>query len=138
MARLTVFPRILAVTTAVLGALVAVALFATAQPLAAEPGLLTCATTNNCTPQTFAEALITYPGVDGPITPANAYAVETWERAEGGAWANSAHCNPINTTQPEPGSTPINSLGNGVGVQSYTDSAGPPCWYWASRPTATR
>lgn len=46
---------------------------------------------------------------------ANVQAVMAWMRAEGGHWNNSAHYNPLNTTQRMSGSTSMNS----VGVQSY-------------------
>lgn len=83
-----------------------------------------CVTANNCSQQGFAAAVFAYIGV--PDTAANAYAMEKWEAAEGGNWNNSARCNPINTTQKEPGSTSM----NGVGVQSFTDAGGQTCWYW--------
>ena len=85
-----------------------------------------CAPTNSCTPATFASAILTYPGIGGPVTSPNLFALETWERAEGGNWNNSAHCNPLNTTQPEPGSYSINS----VGVKAYVNGFGHTCWYW--------
>src|SRR5437588_11336649 len=49
-----------------------------------------CAASNDCTPETFADAMIGYAGVDGQANVENVYAVETWERAEGGNWNNSA------------------------------------------------
>lgn len=52
-----------------------------------------------------------------PDTQANAQAIMAWERAEGGHWKNNAAFNPLNTTQREPGSWPINS----VGVQAYAN-----------------
>jgi hypothetical protein len=51
-----------------------------------------------------------------PATAANVAAVVAWENAEGGGFGNVAAFNPLNTTQPEPGSHAI----NGVGVQAYT------------------
>lgn len=65
------------------------------------------------TPQTFAEALLERLGM--PVTPSNMQAMTAWMRAEGGNWNNSARFNPLNTTQDEPGSTTMNS----VGVRSY-------------------
>lgn len=47
---------------------------------------------------------------------ANVTAIMAWMRAEGGNWNNSAHYNPLNTTQRMSGSSSMNS----VGVQSYT------------------
>jgi hypothetical protein len=49
-------------------------------------------------------------------TTANVTALKAWMAAEGGHWNNSAHFNPLNTTQSEPGATSMNS----VGVKSYT------------------
>lgn len=46
----------------------------------------------------------------------NVTALLAWMRAEGGNWNNSAHFNPLNTTQRMSGSSSMNS----VGVQSYT------------------
>ncbi|HEX4213266.1 MAG TPA: hypothetical protein VIA06_08080 [Candidatus Dormibacteraeota bacterium] len=78
----------------------------------------------NCSQQGFAVAIFSY--VNVPDNAANEYAMEVWERAEGGNWNNSAKCNPINTTETEPGSTSINS----VNVQSFITTAGHTCWYW--------
>jgi len=105
-----------------------------------------CGAANNCTPQTFADALLSYPGINGVITTSNEYALETWERVEGGGagcpgqpaftapWANSAGPagNPINTTQQEPGSSAFNS----VGVQAYQNDGGVTCWEWGIKATA--
>ena len=105
-----------------------------------------CGAANNCTPQTFADAILSYPGIGGVITASNEYAIETWERAEGGGagcpgqpahtapWANSAGPagNPINTTQQEPGSSAWNS----VGVQAYQNSDGSTCWEWGIKANA--
>ncbi len=99
-----------------------------------------CTPNNSCTPQTFADTLLSQPGVNAPITASNEYALETWELAEGGGagcpgqpprespWKNSSGPagNPLNTTQPEPGSTNW----NGVGVKIYSDGDGQTCWYW--------
>ena len=51
-----------------------------------------------------------------PQTSANIKALTTWAAWEGGQWHNSAHYNPLNTTQPEPGAVGINK----EGVRSYT------------------
>jgi hypothetical protein len=66
------------------------------------------------TPRSFARAVLRAEG--DPRTPANVCAIVSWEAAEGGHWNNTAAYNPLNTTQPEPGSSPMNP----VGVQSYT------------------
>jgi hypothetical protein len=50
-----------------------------------------------------------------PVTDANVNSIVAWEKREGGHWNNSAHYNPLNTTQREAGSSSMNS----VGVQSY-------------------
>jgi hypothetical protein len=105
----------------------------------------TCDSTNSCTPQQFSDALLSYPGVDAPVTSANEHAIETWARLEGGGagcpgqpahtapWPNSGGPagNPLNTTRAEPGSTNW----NGIGVQIYHDSSGQTCWYWGIRAT---
>ncbi|HEY1918464.1 MAG TPA: hypothetical protein VGH27_23060 [Streptosporangiaceae bacterium] len=105
-----------------------------------------CGAADNCTPQTFADALLGYPGINGVVSASNEYALETWERAEGGGagcpgqpadtapWANSAGPagNPINTTQQEPGSTSWNS----VGVQIYQNYDGVTCWEWGIKANA--
>ena len=65
------------------------------------------------TAASWAAALLTAGG--WPQTACNLSAVTAWERAEGGHWANSARFNPLNTTQPEPGSWSMNS----AGVQAY-------------------
>jgi uncharacterized protein with FMN-binding domain len=106
-----------------------------------------CGAADDCTPQTFADALLSYPGISGVITASNEYALETWERVEGGGagcpgqpartapWAYSAGPagNPINTTQQEPGSTAWNS----VGVQVYQDFDGLTCWQWGIKANAS-
>lgn len=51
-----------------------------------------------------------------PTSKANVTALMAWARAEGGNWNNTAHYNPLNTTQRMSGSSSMNS----VGVQSYT------------------
>jgi hypothetical protein len=99
-----------------------------------------CTPNNACTPQSFADTLLTQPGVNAPITASNEYALEIWALAEGGGagcpgqpadqlpWSNSGGPagNPLNTTQHEPGSTNW----NGVGVQIYRDGSGATCWSW--------
>ena len=97
------------------------------------PPSANCGTTNNCTPGTFATAVLRYSGIRGRLTSANSYAFMTWERAEGGNWNNSASCNPVNTTLHEPGSTPI--FGNPDGVQAYHSGYGHSCWYWGIKAT---
>ena len=54
-----------------------------------------------------------------PVTKENINALTTWAAWEGGQWKNSAHFNPLNTTQVYNGSTSMNDLGHGMGVQSY-------------------
>ena len=66
---------------------------------------------------TRAVALLTSGG--WPRTACNISAITAWENAEGGNWANSARFNPLDTTEPEPGSYPMNR----VGVQAYTSWA---------------
>jgi hypothetical protein len=99
-----------------------------------------CSPNDSCTPQTFADTLLSQSGINAPITASNEFALETWALAEGGGagcpgqppnespWQNSAGPagNPLNTTQPEPGSTNWNS----VGVKIYADGNGQTCWYW--------
>jgi hypothetical protein len=53
-----------------------------------------------------------------PQTACNLAAVEAWEAAEGGGVTNNAAYNPLNTTQPEPGSWAINAKN----VQAYPSS----------------
>ena len=52
--------------------------------------------------------------IGDPRTPANVASLVAWQNREGGGGAN----NPLNTTEPAPGSTVFNS----VGVQSYPTS----------------
>jgi peptidoglycan hydrolase CwlO-like protein len=68
---------------------------------------------SNFTPLTWAKALLQQ--LDMPLTGDNVAALVAWEMAEGGHWHNTAHYNPLNTTQPMPGATPMNS----VGVKAY-------------------
>lgn len=51
-----------------------------------------------------------------PVTASNIEFLEGWQKQEGGNWNNTATYNPLNTTQPEPGATAMNS----VGVKAYT------------------
>jgi hypothetical protein len=84
------------------------------------PGPATAAAapaTRSYTPQTWAAAFLT--AIPEPQTACNLAAIEGWEQAEGGAWANQAAYNPLNTARPEPGSYAINS----DGVQSYPNWA---------------
>lgn len=67
------------------------------------------------TPETWADALLKNLGL--PVTPGNERAIVSWEKAEGGNWHNSATFNPLNTTQPEPGSHGTGTQGN---IQAYT------------------
>lgn len=66
------------------------------------------------TKTTWAQALLQRLGF--PTSNANVAAVVAWENAEGGHWKNTAAYNPLNTTEPMPGATSINS----VGVKAYT------------------
>jgi peptidoglycan hydrolase CwlO-like protein len=69
------------------------------------------------TPVTWAAALLRQ--LQMPVTQDNVAALTAWEMAEGGHWNNTAHYNPLNTTQPEPGATSMNS----VGVKAYVSWA---------------
>jgi len=64
---------------------------------------------------TWAEALLQR--LRMPVTADNVAAIVAWETAEGGHWHNTARYNPLNTTQPMPGATAMNS----VGVKAYRD-----------------
>lgn len=75
------------------------------------------------TPSSWAHAMLTT--ADLPHTRCNLAAVTSWERAEGGNWANTAKANPLNTTMPEPGSWVVNS----DGVRAY------PSWRTGLRAT---
>ena len=68
---------------------------------------------NTYTPSSWAAALLSAGG--WPQTPCNLSAVTAWEQAEGGNWQNTARFNPLDTTQPEPGSSAMNS----ARVQAY-------------------
>jgi hypothetical protein len=116
----------------------------TAPPTTSTIGAGNCGPANSCTPQTFADALLSYPGVNAPVTASNEFAIEAWEAQEGGGagcpgqpayaapWASSPGPagNPLNTTQPEPGSTPWNTVPHTDGVQIYADADGETCWDW--------
>lgn len=77
------------------------------------------------TPQSWARSFLA--SIGAPATPANVSSVVAWEAVEGGNWNNTATYNPINTTQQEPGSTSMNS----VGVQAY------PSWAEGLQATTT-
>jgi len=77
------------------------------------------------TPASWAVALLAAGG--WPRTSCNIGAITAWENAEGGNWANAARFNPLDTTEPEPGSYPMNS----AGVQAY------PSWAVGFRATLT-
>jgi hypothetical protein len=110
-----------------------------------------CSTLDACSPQTFADAVFAYPGINAPATGSNEAALEVWGQAEGGGagcpgqpprtapWAYSAGPagNPLNTTQPEPGSTLWNNLGGGIGVQIYHSVDAQTCWFWGITATGT-
>lgn len=65
------------------------------------------------TPTSWARAVLRADGL--PRTPCDVGALTAWEAAEGGHWHNTAQYNPLDTTQPEPGSQSMNS----AGVQAY-------------------
>lgn len=66
------------------------------------------------TQEEWARQLLSRLGIKA--TTANVTALIAWARAEGGHWNNTAHYNPLNTTQSAPGATSMNS----VGVKAYT------------------
>jgi peptidoglycan hydrolase-like protein with peptidoglycan-binding domain len=100
-----------------------------------------CAASDSCTPQSFAQAILQYPGIQAPATAANLHAMVVWERVEGGGagcpgqpahaapWAYSPGPagNPLNTNRQEPGSV---GTWNSDGVRTYGDAAGHTCWFW--------
>jgi hypothetical protein len=90
----------------------------------ASSGGLPAAMPGPVTPASWAQALLALLG--DPVSAENVRALVGWERAEGGHWGNSAHYNPLNTTQREPGSSSMNS----VGVQAFSS--------WDQGLTATR
>ncbi len=78
---------------------------------------MTTPTTYNIkNPNDFANALLAELGL--PDTKQNVTNIVGWESVEGGNWNNTAKFNPLNTSQPEPGSQNYNG-GNQPGVQSY-------------------
>ena len=111
-----------AASAGVIGAFLAV--ITTASLSMVDASAANCGDTNNCTADTFADAILT--SINAPDTSVNRQAFEAWEDAEGGNWQNSASCNPLNTTMREPGSHSINS----VGVQAYATGFGHTCWTW--------
>lgn len=84
-----------------------------AHQAAGQPATVTAAAGGPYTPTSWAQAFIG--ALHDPETACNIGAVAAWEAAEGGAWNDAAAANPLNTTQPEPGSWPVNS----AGVQGY-------------------
>lgn len=66
------------------------------------------------TPTDFANALLGALGV--PDTKTNVANVVAWENTEGGHWHNPDKYNPLDMSQPEPGSHPTNSSG----IQAYS------------------
>jgi hypothetical protein len=68
------------------------------------------------TRETWAESLLTALGY--PVTKLAVTDVMSWEAQEN----TNAKFNPLATTQPMPGSTMFNDLGNGIGVQNYTSA----------------
>jgi hypothetical protein len=106
-----------------------------------------CASSNSCSPQTFAQSILSYPGVGAPATPANLFAIETWERAEGGGagcpgqlprnqpwpYSSGPAGNPLNTTQHNAGSQA--KAWNSIGVQAFQNASGNTCWSWGIKAT---
>lgn len=66
-------------------------------------------------PETWAVDVLT--GIGAPVTAENVAFLNAWQRREGGATANTAYWNPLNTTQRQTGSSSMNS----VGVQAFPD-----------------
>jgi hypothetical protein len=64
------------------------------------------------TPDSFAVNVLRRLGA--PRTRANMKAMRAWIAQEGGHWHNDARFNPLNTTQPEAGSTTFRSVGRGA------------------------
>ena len=77
------------------------------------------------TPYTWATTFLA--AIPEPVTGCNIGFVQAWERAEGGNWENAAVANPLDTTEREPGSWSMNS----VGVQAY------PSWQEGLQATVT-
>jgi hypothetical protein len=69
-------------------------------------------------PRDFANAVLTDLG--DPTGSTDTTNVVGWEAQEGGNWHNTAKYNPLNTTQPEPGSVNFDTGKPGGGVQAYT------------------
>jgi hypothetical protein len=86
---------------------------------------------HSCTAATFAVAILGVQpqapsgGVNGPTIGANIDAIARWMGSENGPLGCPGG-NPLNTTQPEPGSFSI----NGAHVQRYQDANGQSCQYW--------
>ena len=92
------------------------------------------------TPLSFADAMLGFPGVGAPRSGPNEYALERWQRAEGGGagcdgqapytepwmYSGGPAGNPLNTTRGEPGATDWNS----VHVKVFHDYQGVTCWSW--------
>lgn len=71
------------------------------------------------TPATWAVAFLG--SIGARATACNRRAIEAWEAAEGGNWANQAAFNPLNSTEPEPGSSTFQSVGPGAApIRIYT------------------
>ena len=47
-------------------------------------GGINCADNDSCAPTSFADGLLSFPGVTAPLTPSNQYAMTKWEKAENG------------------------------------------------------
>lgn len=111
----------------------------------------TCGDASDCTPDTFAETILTEIGA--PVTPANLFAMKVWEKSEGGGggcrtekvstrpwWSSGPWCNPLGTSQQNAGSR-RNKDGtiqnwNTHGVQAFVDAANHTGWYWGLQATA--
>lgn len=84
-------------------------------PPAPPPQVAKLPNSSEYTPQTWAITLLSSMGYN-TTSGIDLRVVEDWEAEEGGHWQNTASFNPLNTTQQEPGSHSINT----VGVQAYT------------------
>src|SRR5438045_9376540 len=92
--------------------------------------------------------MLACPGVNAPGTGTNQYALEVWERAEGGGagcdgqaqyvetwrYCGGPAANPLNTTQNEAGDTDRNY----VDVKLYYDYYGTKCRRWGIRVNRTK
>lgn len=58
-----------------------------------------------------------------PVNPTTLTNMVAWATAEGGGFGNVAAYNPLNDTQPEPGSTGVVNTGGGIMVQAYVSEA---------------